>query len=513
MKSLIRSMVFAIFIMTSALFGQGYYSNGHYNPDSLETITVSGIVIVNSSIAVHSIYFLDVNGDNQPDYILNFGPYWYEPDSSTAVRPKDGDSITVSGGSFSNSMMDYDMLIVYEINGEYWREPFDPVWNDLDGFMNMAGRHNGECNSFGFNWNHDSLKTVTISGTVFMDSTFIYSHYYLDENNDSIPDYMLNFGPPWYESESGVLRPNNGEQITITGGEIEMPHFNMVVVYEINGMTWKDSSDLGSHFGGGWMNSSSTQPQTFHSPFDTSDWMEVYPGWHMGGRMHGGMMMPDSIFTQIFELFPDNLPNTGNQNAFAGYQFNMMDHDGGYGMGPGANCGGLMQFNNNVDFQLHYTDMQLNEKNINENTIKVKYYDNANNLWVEMPGAAINTSLNTITFSSNSVNNLVILTGEKVATGISENQNSTIKEFQLFQNYPNPFNPSTNIRFELKEDSHVTLSVYNIIGQKIAELVNSQLSAGIHNIMFNANRLSSGIYFYEIKAGVYSAVKKMELLK
>jgi hypothetical protein len=512
MKMLLRSVAFVLFIMLPVLFGQGYYPGGNFNPDSLETVTVSGRVMVDSVLSIHPMYYLDANNDNQPDYMLNFGPYWYEPDSSTAVRPEYGDSITVYGGAINNSMMDYQMLVVYEINGEFWREPFDPFWNDLDGFVNMGGRHDGECNSFGFGWQHDSLKTVTVSGTVFLDSTFIYSRYYLDSNNDSIPDYMLNFGPPWYETASGAVRPDNGEKITITGGEIDMLHFNMILVYEINGISWQDSSGFGNHFGGGWMNSSYTQSQRFHSPFDTSDWMEVHPGWHMGGGMHGSMMMPDSIFTQIFELFPDNLPAVNNQNAFAAYQFDMLYPDGAQGMGPMGGCGGMMQFNNNIDFQLHFTDMQLISKNIDKNTIKVKYYDNTSNSWMEMSGTNINTASNTITFSNNNINNLIILTGEKIATGVSENQ-TVVKDFQLYQNYPNPFNPSTNIKFELKENSHVTLSVYNIIGQKVAELINSDLSAGIHTAMFNAANLSSGVYFYELKAGSHSSVKKMELLK
>ena len=130
-----------------------------------------------------------------------------------------------------------------------------------------------------------------------------------------------------------------------------------------------------------------------------------------------------------------------------------------------------------------------------------------------MPGININTALNTVTFYNITVNNLIILTVEKTATGISGNQADAVKIFQLFQNYPNPFNPSTNIKFDLKEDSYVTLTVYNIIGQKVAELINSDLSAGFHNVIFNAVNLSGGIYFYKLKAGSYSSVKKMELLK
>ncbi len=53
----------------------------------------------------------------------------------------DGDSITVYGGDIGNTMMNYDMLMVYSINGEFWRDPYEPIWNNLDGFMNMGGHH------------------------------------------------------------------------------------------------------------------------------------------------------------------------------------------------------------------------------------------------------------------------------------------------------------------------------------------------------------------------------------
>jgi hypothetical protein len=288
----------------------------------------------------------------------------------------------------------------------------------------------------------------------------------------------------------------------------------MIVVYEINGKSWRDSSNLGFNFGGGWMHSNSTQPQEFHSTFDDSDLMVIHPGWHMGGGMHGGMMMPDSIFAQIFEVYPNNFPGIDNQNAFAGYQFNLMYPSGQQGMGSQFGCGGMMQFNNNMDFQLHYDDMQLNNNSIDKSTIKVKYFDSNTNSWVEMPNTVMNTTSNTITFSKNSVDNLIILTGESVATGISnENKDNAVKDFQLFQNYPNPFNPSTAIRFEIIENANVNLSIYNVLGQKVAELINSELPAGIHSVSFNANNLSSGIYFYELKAGTYTSVRKMELLK
>ncbi len=85
--------------------------------------------------------------------------------------------------------------------------------------------------------------------------------------------------------------------------------------------------------------------------------------------------------------------------------------------------------------------------------------------------------------------------------------------FSLDQNYPNPFNPSTMISYTLPAASTVKLSVYNVLGQEVANLVNENQTAGSHNVTFNASNLSSGVYFYTIKAGNFTETKKMSLLK
>ena len=91
-------------------------------------------------------------------------------------------------------------------------------------------------------------------------------------------------------------------------------------------------------------------------------------------------------------------------------------------------------------------------------------------------------------------------------------------EFTLAQNYPNPFNPSTRIDFSLAVDSKVSLRVFDVLGQEVASLINSNLVAGSHNVVFNAAGLNSGVYFYRIDAsGIdgtnFSSVKKMILTK
>jgi len=85
--------------------------------------------------------------------------------------------------------------------------------------------------------------------------------------------------------------------------------------------------------------------------------------------------------------------------------------------------------------------------------------------------------------------------------------------YVLYQNYPNPFNPSTTIRYELPKASYVTLKIYNVLGQEVATLVNEEKPAGNYEVNFNASNLSSGVYFYKIKAGSYVETKKMNLIK
>lgn len=92
------------------------------------------------------------------------------------------------------------------------------------------------------------------------------------------------------------------------------------------------------------------------------------------------------------------------------------------------------------------------------------------------------------------------------------------KDFALEQNYPNPFNPSTSIQFSLPVDANVTIAVYNLVGEKVADIASSDFSAGTHKVDFDASNLTSGIYFYRIDAtasngNIFSSVKKMTLLK
>lgn len=103
---------------------------------------------------------------------------------------------------------------------------------------------------------------------------------------------------------------------------------------------------------------------------------------------------------------------------------------------------------------------------------------------------------------------------DKIAVGVESEPGIIIpKHFALSQNYPNPFNPTTTIQYTLPQAAEVNLSVYNIAGEKVAELVNGFQEAGLKSVRWDAGRMASGIYFYRIRAGEFIFTRKMLLLQ
>ncbi len=123
-----------------------------------------------------------------------------------------------------------------------------------------------------------------------------------------------------------------------------------------------------------------------------------------------------------------------------------------------------------------------------------------------------NTTYNSNNGSGTTVENFTM---NKTVTSVqTEKPGSNLpSRYVLENNYPNPFNPSTVIQFELPASSRVKLDIYNILGQKVAELVNSKLAAGHYSYKFNAADLASGVYLYRLQAGNFVSTKKMILSK
>ncbi|MCU7496210.1 MAG: T9SS type A sorting domain-containing protein [Ignavibacteria bacterium] len=145
------------------------------------------------------------------------------------------------------------------------------------------------------------------------------------------------------------------------------------------------------------------------------------------------------------------------------------------------------------------------------------YSADSGKTWQVAPAMTSSTLIDIASFGDNIWivgNNGTILHGSPSdPSAVEDGKPSVVKDFALAQNYPNPFNPSTTIRYTVPSEGMVSLKVYNLIGKEVAQLVNESQAAGTHSIQFDASKLSSGIYFYELRTGSNVAAKKMILIK
>jgi hypothetical protein len=103
--------------------------------------------------------------------------------------------------------------------------------------------------------------------------------------------------------------------------------------------------------------------------------------------------------------------------------------------------------------------------------------------------------------------------------GINQFNNGLVKKYDLSQNYPNPFNPVTNIKFDLPKSGFVEITIYDLLGREVTQLVNQHLQAGSYSVDWDASNYPSGVYFYSLVVGDntnnggYAETKKMVLIK
>lgn len=109
--------------------------------------------------------------------------------------------------------------------------------------------------------------------------------------------------------------------------------------------------------------------------------------------------------------------------------------------------------------------------------------------------------------------NFQLTVDDEYITGVENTDRNHIPEFRLADNYPNPFNPVTTIEYTIPRADHVTVTIYNVVGQRVMQLINKKQNAGNHRITWDAKDASSGLYFYELKTGNYCQKKKMLLMK
>jgi hypothetical protein len=491
-----RFITFAlVLVFLGNLPGTGFGQKGKKPPkkawpDSLQSVTLEGTVHIDSTHV--NPYFLDVDGDGAADYNLAFGPGWYVP-ASGAVRPAAGDFITVVGNINPNPL--YPVVIVFELNGVLWREPVENWW-----------KHQEWC---------DSLDVVTVTGTVLVDTTYFYEHFYLDTDADNAPDYWLVFGPPWYEPTSGAVRPEAGVTVTVEAAVKETDTLTKLIVLKLDDQVWRDPFGPAPWNGGRWADKNKKNNFRIHCPIDTSSWLEIPPGSLQGGGKNGPQF-PDSVFCEFAQVWRDSLVGKPDSVMF-GWHFSFMNPAGKDVNGRGK----AVRFVKRLRLQLNLcpdsTGTFLAKRPTEDYTLK--YWDDSAEAWIETDDVFIDGVAETVTFETDVVAPYYAVFTSSNSTGIGAASAKEVPEaFGLSQNYPNPFNPTTRIDFQLQVAGSVKLSIYNLLGQEVRALVNESKPAGVHQVAWDGRdnagfMLSSGTYLYKLEVGTQSQMKRLVLMK
>ncbi len=223
------------------------------------------------------------------------------------------------------------------------------------------------------------------------------------------------------------------------------------------------------------------------------------------------MMMPTAMYMRIDQMPMDSL-NMPHDSTYLGWcriqagsdsmHFNMMNGDS---MDGSRN---MMQFMKAAKCQFRWDSLTSDSAYRHWHLTGMKGWNGLN--WVTIGGVSVSGS--TATFASSESYSAVAFVGERTVTGVVD-RGGAPDHFSLSQNYPNPFNPSTEIRFAVPQTARVSLDVYNLLGEKVATLVDGIETAGTHAVRFDGAGLSSGVYFYRLQHGTSVLTERMTLLK
>jgi hypothetical protein len=201
------------------------------------------------------------------------------------------------------------------------------------------------------------------------------------------------------------------------------------------------------------------------------------------------------------ELWVNAYDGTGiGADGYSGYNIAIDDEASVYAIGQAYSTANIitLKYNSSGDFQ--WAESYNGTGNSQDIPVALR---------VDTDGNIYSTGNS---FDSVTGYDIAIIKYVQTTTSVEDEENS-ISSFTLEQNYPNPFNPTTKISWQSPVRSHQTLKVYDVLGNEVSTLLDEYKEAGSYEITFDANELSSGVYFYKLQAGSIKEMKKMILLR
>ncbi|MFQ5754093.1 MAG: FlgD immunoglobulin-like domain containing protein, partial [bacterium] len=280
----------------------------------------------------------------------------------------------------------------------------------------------------------------------------------------------------------------------------------------------------------------------FRSTDNGESWTQVHPGlpstavdaivfnssgYIFAGNRNGTIFRSidngekwDTVMTGITNKFVQALAINSNDHIFAG----TWDVAGGDGVFRSTDNGQIWKIVNNGLTNRSLWSLVINSEGHIFAATEGGVFRSIDNgeTWVGVNSGL--TNMNALSFAINPYGQLFLGTcmgGVFRTVGSTtsvDNRNEIPRSFVLYQNHPNPFNPETEIRFYLPKPNQATLRIYNTLGQEVRRLADAKYSAGYHSARWNGkdnhgNPVSSGVYLYVFKAGHFTQVKKMSLLR
>ena len=311
-------------------------------------------------------------------------------------------------------------------------------------------------------------------------------------------------------------KPSAGDAVTIEGALKNGAMLQTVIVFTIDGVTWREPAGPPS-WGGRWIHGNAHDSIRIYCPTDSMSWVEIPPGAMHGGG-HGGFQFPDSIFAGFLEMFGDSLPARPDSALF-GFHFYMANPAGHCIHGKDAS----VHFMKKLRMGFHYGDNDSTfaplAKMLSQNEVEVRYWNENSQQWIVEGDVAIDPIQQVIYLQTRDASSYYAIIVTSSATDVVSENMAVPQEISLLQNYPNPFNPRTVISYRLeKAGTQVNLNIYNVQGQLIRTLFQGTQSAGLHQMVWDGkdnfgNSMVSGVYIYKLQAGQTTLSRRMIFMK